>query len=354
MAVHALHDEIEELVQRVVQLNEELNRDFERQSDEARTVESGLRARAKVVVIGCFALAIATAAGVGLVMTRSILGRISRLRAGAMEIAKGNLATRIDILGRDEFAELATSFNHMAGELARHQRQLMRSQRLATLGHVAAGVAHEINNPLGVILGYAKLLRAGAQTESDTTEGLRIIEDEAHQCQRIVEGLLTLARTPKLHLSEVDLAELAGEAIERLKETGKLDGLRVETASSNTSVHAWGDEAKLRQVIANVLVNAAEATTVPGAIRVDAANEGDSALLQVTDTGPGIPKDVRPRIFDPFFTTKPTGTGLGLAISQAIIEAHGGTIEIHSEEGSGTRVTIRMPRDARPVEGAAT
>src|SRR5919106_918194 len=196
-------------------------------------------------------------------MTRSILGRISRLRAGAMEIAKGNLATRIDILGRDEFAELATSFNHMAGELARHQRQLMRSQRLATLGHVAAGVAHEINNPLGVILGYAKLLRAGAQTESDTTEGLRIIEDEAHQCQRIVEGLLTLARTPKLHLSEVDLAELAGEAIERLKETGKLDGLRVETASSNTSVHAWGDEAKLRQVIANVPVRASSTRSSP-------------------------------------------------------------------------------------------
>ena len=352
--VRALHEETEHLVERVVELNEELNREFERQSTEARADEARLRSRAKVVVIGCFALAIAIAGAVGLILTRLISRRVSRLRAGAMQIARGNLDTRIDIEGSDEFADLATSFNQMARDLARHETEIVRSQKLATLGHVAAGVAHEINNPLLVILGYAKLLRRDAQPGGESAEGLRIIEDEARQCQRIVEGLLDLARPPNLQMAEVDLADLARDAIERLGETGRLDGLHIESPALGSRALLWGDEAKLRQVIANVLVNAAEATKEPGAIRIEARSNGESVVLRVADEGAGIPSAARSRLFEPFFTTKPKGTGLGLAISQAIVEAHGGTIEITSEESNGTTVTIRLPQDACSADGATT
>lgn len=352
--IRELHDETDRLVQRVVELNEELNREFERQTVDARADEARLRSRAEVVVLGCFALAIATAAAVGLIMTRSILRRISKLRAGATEIAKGNLDTRIEIQGNDEFTDLARSFNQMARDLAQHQEELVRSQKLATLGQVAAGVAHEINNPLGVILGYAKLLRRDTQVGGEADDGLRIIEDEARQCQRIVEGLLELARPVKLNTADVDVADLARDAIERLREAGKLDSLRVEPPVAGTRALACGDEAKLRQVISNVLVNAAEATQAAGSIRVDAENNGEDVLLRVTDEGAGIPSDIRARLFEPFFTTKPKGTGLGLAISQAIVDAHHGTIEIASETGKGTSVTIRLPKQARRTTGAAT
>lgn len=192
--VQRLHDQTEALVNRVVALNEELNRDLERRSDEARRAQAALLSRARAVQLACFALALLIGAGVGFVTVRSILRRLSALRAGAREIATGNLAARIAEHGGDELSELAGAFNRMAADLAHHQDALVRSQKLAAIGQVAAGVAHEINNPLGVILGYAKLLSRGGG--ADPNEGLGIIEDEARQCQRIVQGLLDLARPP--------------------------------------------------------------------------------------------------------------------------------------------------------------
>ncbi|MBC7173427.1 MAG: HAMP domain-containing protein, partial [Polyangiaceae bacterium] len=327
------HERTEALVGRVVELNEELSAEFEGQTMRAREREADLRSRARTIEILFFALAIVVAGVVGVLATRAVLRPISALRAGAAEIATGNLSARIAVSGRDEFAELGSSFNRMAEDLARHQRDLVQSQKLASTGQVAAGVAHEINNPLGVILGYAKLLRRDPGATGDLAEGLRIIEDEAMQCQRIVEGLLDLARPPRLQRSQVDVAELARDAVERLMESGKLEGIHVEAPTAAERAPAWGDEAKLRQVITNLLVNAAEATPATGAISIEASADSETSLLVVRDSGAGIPADVLPRVFDPFFTTKPKGTGLGLAVSQAIVEAHGGSLDLAAGEG---------------------
>lgn len=341
--ISALHGGMEVQVNRVVRLNEELNRSLEHRSNEARQRKAELRARARMVEIVCFALAIALACVVGFFIARSILRPVAQLRSGANQLAQGDLTTRIAVNGSDEFSELAAAFNHMAKRLSEHQEELVRSQKLAAIGHVAAGVAHEINNPLGVILGYTKLMKREIAEDAPLHHELSIIEDEARQCQRIVEGLLDLARPKSLELATVDLTDLATDAIERLEEAGKLDSVRVERPSAVSSPVASGDEAKLRQVISNLLVNAVEATPENGTVTVAVDTDGDDVTLTVSDTGSGVPSDLAEKIFDPFFTTKAKGTGLGLPISQAIMEAHGGRLTIESAPGRGTRAIVSLP-----------
>lgn len=345
----ALNERLETHVNQVVRLNEKLNGMLERRSRDLLERAEFMREQVRVVILCCFGLAIAVSFVLGLTMTRSILRPLSALRAGVLRLAGGDLSTRIALDGRDEFGELASSFNQMAADLARHQEHLVRSQKLASIGQMAAGVAHEINNPLGVILGYIKLmLKEPAQVKISY---LTTVEDEVRQCQRIVQDLLDLARPPRLEPARIDLAELAREAIERLGESGKLRALRIEQPASDVHVTVYGDEAKLRQVVFNIVLNAVEAMPSGGALTIRVAQKGDEAVLHVADTGSGIPPEVLPHVFDPFFSTKPKGTGLGLVISQAIVDAHGGAIDLRSEAGKGTRVAVRLP--AKPPVGSA-
>jgi two-component system NtrC family sensor kinase len=272
---------------------------------------------------------------------RSILKPLAALREGVLRVAGGDLSTRIHLPGRDEFAQLAASFNQMTAQAARYQKDRVRSQKLASIGQIAAGVAHEINNPLGVILGYVKLMQK--EPNRVTKDDLQIIEDEAHQCQRIVQGLLDLARPMQLEMSEVNLAELARDSIERLKETGKLNDIDIEQVGTDIHVMTWGDEVKLRQAFLNVVLNAVEATPVGGKVIIETAVVKGEAVLSITDTGTGMTPEVLSHIFGPFFTTKPKGMGLGLATVQAIIDAHDGNIDVFSEPGQGTCILLRLP-----------
>jgi signal transduction histidine kinase len=343
-AVQRLHDNAEALVSRVVVVIEELNKDFEMIADAARSRELALRSGARTLTAVFFSLAIVIAAVLAALIMRSILVPIARLRAGAAMIAKGDLGARIPVGGSDEFAELSIAFNHMAAELARREADLLRSQKLAAIGQLAAGVAHEINNPLAVVLGYTKLLQRDRATTADVEEGLQIIEDETRQCQRIVNALLDLARPPRLECERVDLAVVAREAANRLRETRVSNGAEINISSTETPAYVWGDPAKLRQVVSNVLINALEASAADGRVNVRVSANGDTVSLAVADSGAGVPADVLPQVFDPFFTTKPQGAGLGLAISQAIADAHGGRLELQSDPGKGTVVALHLPR----------
>lgn len=350
--VRRLHDRAEAMVTRVVEINEELNRDLEDLADAARSREIQLRSYARKVVVSCFSLAIVIATVLALLIMRSILRPIARLRAGAASIAKGHLDTRIAVDADDEFGELAQALNQMASDLAERERDLVRSRTLATVGRMAAGIAHEINNPLSVILGYTRLLQKNRGGNSDLSEGLEIIESETRQCQRIVEELLSLTRPPKLDHAEVDLVTVVRDAVERLQGTPAFDGIRFVGPRADADVRVWGDATKLRQVVSNLLTNAAEASPRDGVVTIEIEPDADGTVLTIADTGEGIPADVLPHVFGPFFTTKPKGTGLGLAICQAITHAHGGTIEVASEPARYTRVTVRLPRSAD--EGGAT
>lgn len=343
-AVGKLGDDLEAVVDRVVQINNQLNADLESRSLAARHRAESLRSRSVMWTIACFALAIALATAVGIWLMRTIVRRVESLRSGTRRIGSGDLDARIDLEGEDEFAELASSFNHMAASLSREQAALVRSQKLASIGQVAAGVAHELNNPLSVILGYTKLL---LKEKSPNAEELQIIDDEARLCQRIVQELLDLARPHRLEVGSVDLAVIAREAIERLTDAGTLRDRSVRVVAGAPVVVA-ADAGKLRQVIANVVVNAAEATAPSGTITIDARTRGDQATLTIADNGPGIAPEVKDQLFEPFVTTKPHGTGLGLAIAQAIVDAHGGRISIESSPDAGTLVSLQLPVSPPP------
>ena len=277
------------------------------------------------------------AAAIGVSMRRAIARPIALLQAGAEQIGKGDLNTRIHVETADELGQLAGRFNAMAASLKQRQDQLVQSERLAGIGRLAAGVAHELNNPLGVILGYVRLLQRKA--EGPVARDLGIIEDEALRCKEIVEGLLDLSRPMKLEGELVDLRAVCDEVVARLRDTGQLSGVEVSVSGTAEVV---GSGHRLRQIAMNLIKNAAEAGGAAGRVEVLIQPRGGQATLIVRDTGPGLSEEQRLHLFEPFFTTKPSGTGLGLAMSQAIARAHGGDIGAESGGGS-TTFTVRLP-----------
>ena len=276
-----------------------------------------------------------TAAVIGSFLGRSVIGPLKTLGAGAARVAQGDLDTRIELDSSDEFGALANQLNAMTASLKEHQEKLVQQEKLAGIGRLAAGVAHELNNPLGVILGYTKLLKNRAQGEQ--AEDLGIIEEEALRCQHIVESLLDLARPRAFVDQRVELRKLCDDVVQRLREAGPLAGVEV-LVSGDGQVN--GSPERLHQVASNLVRNAAEAAGKGGHVRVAITAGPGAVQLAVSDDGPGIPADARSRLFEPFFTTKASGTGLGLAVSQAIAHAHGGRIEAANGASGGAVFTL--------------
>ena len=287
------------------------------------------------LLVGAPVLAAAVTFSVG----RSIAGPIGKLREGADRLGAGDLDTHIDVTTADEFGTLAQQFNAMTAALKEHQSKLVQSEKLAGVGRLAAGVAHEINNPLGVILGYVRLMQKRA--DATTREDLGVIEEETLRCKEIVEGLLDLSRPQQAGRDRVEMRELCDEVVARLRDAKLLDGVDVEIDGAGT---AEGHPARIRQVLSNLIRNAAEAAGPGGRVRVGAAHSGAEALVTVRDDGGGLDEIALSRLFEPFFTTKEKGTGLGLAVSRAIARAHGGDIEAANHPGGGAVFTLRLPR----------
>jgi signal transduction histidine kinase len=229
----------------------------------------------------------------------------------------------------------------MTAALKEHQQRLVESEKLAGIGHLAAGVAHEINNPLGVILGYTHLLERRA--DQAAREDLAVIREETLRAREIVEGLLDLSRPHTPAREPLDLRETCDEVVARLAESGLLRDVEIAV---HGAAAAEGDRAKVRQVLMNLVRNAAEAAGHGGRIEVTLSEDTTDARVAVADDGPGLDDAVRGRLFEPFFTTKERGTGLGLAISRAIARAHGGDLEASNGPAAGALFTLRLPRDA--------
>ncbi|MGB8933345.1 MAG: HAMP domain-containing sensor histidine kinase, partial [Anaeromyxobacteraceae bacterium] len=220
------------------------------------------------------------AASVGAYVHRSVAVPVARLHEGAARIAAGDLDARIEVSTPDEFGALAGQFNAMTASLRAHQRQLVQSEKLAGIGRLAAGVAHEINNPLAVILGYARLLQRKA--EGALADDLRVIEDEAVRAKLIVDGLLDLSRPLASAPEPAELRALADEVVARLGEARVLEEVAVTVVGSAT---VMGHPQKLRQVILNLVKNAAEASGPGGRVEVGVAAEpGGGARVTVDDT----------------------------------------------------------------------
>jgi two-component system NtrC family sensor kinase len=284
----------------------------------------------------------------------SILKPIRELARGAHELAGGNLEYRVGTVSKDEIGELGETFNLMAEsikqrdrELQERTRMIVESKRLATLGQLAAGVAHEINNPLGGILVYAHLLLEDTGTDDPRRENMQRIVRETTRCRDIVKNLLDFSRQTSPRVEEADINGIVEEALAMTIQRPRFRNVNVNLDLCRTLPHVMVDVSQIEQVFRNIIQNAAEAMEGEGAITVSSRLSAEEGMVEVSirDTGPGIEANHMERLFDPFFTTKEVGhgTGLGLAVSYGIVDRHQGRIMVQSEPGAGTDFIVQMP-----------
>jgi len=270
--------------------------------------------------------------------------------AGTRRVAAGDLATRIPANARHELGDLARAFNDMTGKLADARRQLVQADKLASVGRLAAGVAHEINNPLTGVLTYASLLRERFADTPEVAADLDVIVRETKRCRDIVRGLLDFARMSPPRHRPVDLNEVVRRAVAVVVNQLTLSRVRLDIGLATALPAVPADANQIQQVVVNLLMNAADAVGAEGGtIRIATAEAAVPRAVELTveDSGRGIAPEDMDHLFEPFFTTKGNrGLGLGLAVTWGIVEAHHGTIEVKSEPGHGARFTVRLPRTA--------
>jgi signal transduction histidine kinase/ActR/RegA family two-component response regulator len=242
-------------------------------------------------------------------------------------------------------------------EARRLQSRVAQSERLSSLGRMLSGVAHELNNPLATVIGFAEIARASPDHPS-LEKRLRLIHEEADRCRRIVGNLLRFARRQEPERKSVVLNEIVEATLGLLAYPLRVDGIRVETDLDRSLPAIHADPHEIQQVLVNLVTNAHQAirsTGGSGVVSVRTARKGDAAVVvEVRDDGPGIPDDLRDRIFDPFFTTKPPGegTGLGLSPVYGTVRSHGGSVEVDSAPGCGATFVVTLPTGVRAASAA--
>lgn len=304
--------------------------------------------------------------------TTRITNPLHKMVLATHQIAKGDLSHKLNISSKDEIGALAESFNQMTKELkaanekliewgttlekkvqertrelTEMQAHLVQSEKLASLGKLAAGIAHEINNPLGGILIYSHLLLEDTGKENPQYENLKKIVKETTRCKDIVKGLLEFARPRDPEMILTDINETVENSLSIMERQALFQNINLEKNYADDLPKIVSDSSQLQQVFVNIIINAAEAMDGNGtlSIKTSLGDNGESIDIEFTDTGHGIREEDKKRLFEPFFTTKEVGrgTGLGLAISYGIIRKHHGTIKVTSQEGKGSTFTVMLP-----------
>jgi len=265
--------------------------------------------------------------------------------------ADGDHGIRYEDKRNDEIGIAGKAFNYLTSSLEKAERgrdtaqqQARQSERLASVGQLAAGIGHEINNPLMNIMSLAALVETSVKDDEQALSDLQLLQKEGQRCARIVQGILSFARENKPDFREFNMTELVEETLNLLQH-------RVETAEITVVVeqehdlYMVGDMNQLQQVLVNIILNAVQASEAGGTIHVKSYKDIDYVAVEIIDSGAGIRPDAVAKVFDPFFTTKKEGegTGLGLSVSYGIVKHHGGTIHIENNQESGLRVVILLP-----------
>jgi two-component system NtrC family sensor kinase len=298
--------------------------------------------RVAIIAIVCIILA----GVIAVPITRLITQPITELVEANQRLAQGDMSVRVQPSGSSELGLLGTSFNNMVETLQRTQQELLHKDRLASMGQLAAGVAHEINNPLGTILLYSDVLYKELPADDPRRVDLKMIIDETNRCKTIVADLLNFARQHEVMTKVMNLHDLLDEVLKGLAKQSKLEGIQVEKKYDTDLPFIMADPDQLRQVFIILLDNAAEAIETSGTITICTRPLDEHWVeIRISDTGCGIAEENLNKVFTPFFTTKPLGqgTGLGLSIAYGIIKMHRGQINMQSKQGEGTTVTITLP-----------
>jgi signal transduction histidine kinase len=303
-------------------------------------------------------------------------GRVRQLGDQARRIGEGELSFQVSVKGNDELSRLARAMNTMARHLNEMRDGLRReheahvktieslrhAERLATLGQLASGVAHELGTPLNVVAGRAKLIAREKPGGTESAESATIIAEQAARMTEIIQRLLEFARRRAPRISEFDVPDLIRKVREMMGQIAGEKNVAIEIRVPDGDTRACGDPSQIRQVLVNLILNGVQSMPDGGKLTVtsnrtrarppddEASDEIDCVRIEVRDQGVGIAEEDLPHVTEPYFTTKPVGagTGLGLSIVNGIVEEHGGWIDIRSSRGSGTCVAVYLP-----VEGKA-
>ena len=341
----------------------------------AQPASEAFRAAERVRLYTAFwaAVALLLIAALGLVLSRSLAGPLQQLAGAADTVSEGRYDIRLDIASSDEIGRLASAFRSMASavqrrdaeirgwnselqqrveertsELKTAQDQMLRARRLAALGALGAGLAHELNNPLTAITGLLTLLRMEMGKESPHAATIQQVIDQSMRVAKIVDNVRRFTESERSQGMRFSLERPVRAALEEHAPEMQSRNIRL-LAELAPTCEAQGDPRQIQQVVGHMVRNAIQAMPLGGDLKIRLSDvAGDALKLTISDTGKGIPPGIRERIFDPFFTTKSDATqvGLGLSISHTIVEAHHGRILVDSVEGHGSTFTILLPAAA--------
>lgn len=281
---------------------------------------------------------------IGMVFARNIEGPIKAMKKGIIKIAAGDLDYKINIDKIDEIGELANTFNTMTTELKQSQESLIRSERLSSLGYMAAGMAHEIKNALVPLRTLTDLMAVSGKDEAFIAKFNELVPREIERINRLSTDLLHYSRPAEPVFEYMDLNNVIEETAKFLEVQARKKGVAIKLKLSRIS-EVKVDREKMLGVLANLVLNAIEAME-GGEILLSSYEKEEKVIVEIADNGPGIPEENMKKVFVPFFTTKREGTGMGLAIVQRVVADHGGTIDFKSAHGFGTKFFLSFPKKA--------
>lgn len=327
-------------------------------------VTVGASTRLVLALLAVIVIGVLATLGVTFLATRGLASSLRQLVTAAGAVAHGKLDHQVDVVTRDEVGHLAASFNAMLARLQvrargleeeerRHTEELMQlqsrmvnSEKLASMGRLAAGVAHELNTPLGGVLSLAMLVLEECDESQPLRKDLEIIVKQALRCRDIVKGLLDFAHQSESRAVETGVNSIIENTLALLERQAIFQNIRIARNLKKDLSPVFIDPSQLQSVIMNIVMNAVDAMEGKGLLTVETNVDeaGEQVLLLISDTGKGIPDKIKALIFEPFFTTKRPGegTGLGLAVVYGIVKRAGGRISVDSSPG-GTTFTVRLP-----------
>ena len=339
----AEEEEMRNLGQKLLNITESWEKDERLEIDR-------LFKRAMGLFVGSVVVFLALGILVAFYLTRMLVRPLFQMQQAMDKIAHGDFTPISQPeYSPEEFAALFRAFNRMTHELEVHQEQLVQSRKIAAVGTLTAGIAHELNNPINNIVLTAEVLKEDfRELSQEETQGLiQDILGQAERAAEIVKGLLDFSRSEHPELEPLDIAGIIQDTLKLVRNQLSLSGIQAELDLPQDLPRVQGNRKSLQQVFLNLFINAIQAMLEGGSLTVRAYSTPDGQWLkvQVMDTGMGIAAGDLPRIFDPFYTTKQVGrgTGLGLSVSYGIVEKHGGHIEVESEKGKGSTFSVVLP-----------
>ncbi len=359
----------------IIGLLENIRHGADKMRGEIKNKRNKLIDRSQSMITLTIAFAFVFSIAISLAVYRGITVPVNFLIRGIQKIASGDFQQRVEVSTKDEIGFMAQAFNDMTEQLQTMNREkdvllqtlkefnddlekkvqeateelrlaqenMVRTETLAAIGTLAAGVSHELSSPLNSILGFAQLTISEMDDGSPVKDDVKLIEQEAMRCKRIVQGLLSFARPPIHEEKLTDINKIIDDTLMLVEYQPAMNKiiLKKDLDSALTPIEA--DPQQLKQVFLNLILNAIQAMPKGGVLQLKTANTQKGVEAVIADTGTGIPEEEKQKVFQPFYTTKPEGTGLGLSISYGIVKEHGGEIDVESSPGQGTRFKISLP-----------